>query len=134
MPDGPRYWCRGYGVELSPKTRDATRDCPRWIAARRGRLGPVEANPLLEEQLEQEDRLFWHLSELLSQRGLDLKTVLVLVQPGLSSVSSLGWVDRLDERFEGSEQPMSPSELRERLRELGYSRLARCVKSLEGGS
>jgi len=91
----------------------------------------AERNPLFQQALEAEERVFWQLKEHLVSAGVDLKTLLILTQPALRGTSTLRWVDELDERYEGERVAPLPDILR-RLRALGYESLCRLVEQALG--
>jgi hypothetical protein len=100
---GPRYHCRAWGAEYDQETRDGVRDCPRWTPFRpldaSGRHQRLEGNPIFAPIVEAEDHLFWQLKAHLDAVGVDLKTVLVLAQPSITSAAPLDWIDSLEDRF-----------------------------------
>lgn len=129
-PTGTRHWCRAFDVEMTPAERDQVRNCPRWQPFRSGlsrKAGRLLRNPLLHDQIEAEDRLFWQLKSHLDEVGLDLKTVLVLVHEPLTSTAELSWVDSLDSRF-ADEDPGDLADILSTLRALGYTSLCQMVE------
>lgn len=131
LPSGTRYWCRAFGRELNEEEQAAVRDCERWRPLMMGARCRAERNPLFQQALEAEERVFWQLKEHLVSAGVDLKTLLILTQPALRGTSTLRWVDELDERYEGERVAPLPDILR-RLRALGYESLCQLVEQALG--
>ena len=131
IPSGPRYWCRAYGRELSEEEQAAVRNCPRWHPLTMGVRRRAERNPLFQQAIEAEERVFWQLKTHLDPLGIDLKTLLILMQPSLRDSSTLRWVDELDDRYEG--EPVAPlPDILRALRALGYESLCRLVEQALG--
>jgi hypothetical protein len=130
-PTGTEYFCRAFAIPLSADERATIRQCPRWSLWRpiegQARTTRAARNPLFARIIAAEDQLFWLLKHHLDERGLDLKTLLVLAQPALDCTEDVAWVDGLDDRFD-DDTNLPLVDILFELRALGYDSLCRMIE------
>lgn len=124
LPLGTVTFCRRFIVQMDQESKEAVRDCSGWeysqLRELLARRRESKHTPMMAEAIADEDRLFAALQNALEHHGLDLKTLLLLAQPALSSFEDLDWIDDLPEAEE--DRPLS--ELVVQLRERRYDMLA----------
>jgi hypothetical protein len=127
LPTRTVYFCRAYATEMNQEQRDSVRDCARWSpfrpVSRSGRTYRAKRNPLIADVVEGEDKVFAAVKQHLDRRSIDLKTVILLSQPGTVDPDELTWVDSLDARFDDDKVLVPLSDLIVELRSLGYDNL-----------
>lgn len=97
LPTRDVFFCRRLVKEMTPEQKDEVHGCPVWedeelpqvrMSAEEG----VRARDLYEDT----DSIHSELRDALARHGVDIKTLMLLANPGLRTLEQLAWVDELD--------------------------------------
>ncbi|WP_217924831.1 hypothetical protein [Miltoncostaea oceani] len=94
------YFCRARRTEMTVPQKDAVRDCslwrlftPRAMSARAREFSA--SGEMASDLMRLEEQMFQKLAQSLGRHGADLKTLMLLAYPSITSADQISWLDEL---------------------------------------